>query len=107
MSVDLPSGGAAQLEEQITAIAETRLGMSVSGGTFEDPYEQPVLRRSDLILQSPDVSVAITVSTSNRSSRARISVRRTCYYDALVPWRPYWRNLSAFLQESGYRVHRR
>lgn len=107
ISVDLPSGGAAQLEEQITAIAESRLGMSISGVAYEDPGEQPVLRGSDLILQSPDVSVAITISTSNRSNRARIRVERTCYYDAQVPWRPYWRNLESFLRESGYRLDRR
>lgn len=82
MSVDLPGGGAAALEGQIEAIAESRLGMSVGGVSYEDPHKHPVLRGSDLILQSPDVSVAITIMTSNRSNRARIEVERTCYYDA-------------------------
>ena len=107
MSVELPSGGVPQLEDQITAIAESRLGMSASTVTYEDPYEQPVRRGSHLILQSPDVSVAITISTSNRSNRARIRVERTCYYDEMVPWRPYWRALSTFLRANGYRIHRR
>lgn len=107
MSVALPSAGAAQLEEQIKAIAESRLGMNTAGTAFEDPSETPVLRERDLILQSPDVSVVITISTSNRSNRARIRVERTCYYDAQVPWRPYWRNLRTFLRESGYRLERR
>lgn len=107
MSVDLPSGGAPRLEYEITAIAESRLRMSVSGVGFEDPGDRPVLRRGTLILQSADVSVAISIRTSNRSNRARIEVARTCYYDAQVPWQPYWRALSTFLRGSGYRIHRR
>ena len=106
MSLVLPVGGANQLEEQIKAIAESRLGMSISGVGYEDPGERPPLRGSDLILQSRDVSVAIYISTTNRSNRARISVRRTCYYDAQVPWQLYWRNLRTFLRESGYQLFR-
>lgn len=104
MSVDLPGGGSAQLEEQITAIAESRLRMSVSSVVFEDPGARPPLRRSQLILQSPDVSVAITISTTNRSNRARMRVERTCFYDRQVPWEPYWRGLTTFLQGAGYRI---
>lgn len=104
MSVDLPSGGAPQLEEQITAIAESRLGMSVGGVGFEDPQARPPLRESHLILQSPDVSVAITISTTNRNNRAQIRLKRTCYYDKQVPWKPYWRALTTFLRNAGYRI---
>lgn len=106
MSVNLLSGGATRLEEQITAVAESRLGMSVSRVGYEDPRKQPPLRGSDLILQSPDVSVAITISTTNRDNRASIEVERTCYYDEQVPWRPYWRALTAFLADAGYQIRR-
>lgn len=105
-SVDLPSGGVAQLEGQIATEAEARLGMSVSTVTYEDPDARPPRSGSHLILQSPDVSVAITISTTNRSDRARIRVERTCFYDAQVPWQPYWRSLIAFLRRSGYRIRR-
>jgi len=104
MSVDLPSGGAAQLEGQIKAIARTRLGMSAGVVSYEDPYKTPPLSGRVLMLQSPDVSVAIDIETTNRDSRADIRVERTCYYDAQVPWQPYWRALQDFLRASGYRI---
>jgi len=80
--------------------------MSVSHVGGEDPYERPPLQSSDLILQSPDVSVAIMIRSTNRSNLARISVERTCYYDSQVPWRPYWRALTRFLQTAGHRIQR-
>jgi hypothetical protein len=107
MSVDLPGGGAAQLEGQIKAIARTRLGMSAGVGSYEDPYKTPPLSGRDLSLRSPDESVVILIETTNRDNRARISVQRTCYYDAQVPWQPYWRALSRFLRASGYRIRHR
>lgn len=107
MSLELSDGGAAELEGQIKAIAKTRLGMSAGASSYEDSYKTPPLSGRDLILQSPDVSVAILIETTNRDNRARISVQRTCYYDAQVPWQPYWRALSRFLRASGYRIRHR
>lgn len=106
LTVAMHSGGAAQLEREISAVAESRLRMSVGGVSYEDPYKRPVLRGSHLILQSEDVSVAITISTTNRTNRAAIRVERTCYYDSMVPWQPYWRTLKAMLRANGYRIIR-
>jgi len=100
----LPGGEAAQLEGQIKAIARTRLGMSAGAVSYEDPYKTPPLSGRDLILGSPDESVAIDIETTNRDNRANISVERTCYHDEQVPWRPYWRALQDFLRASGYRI---
>ena len=107
MAVRLPAGGVRELEEQVTAAATGPLGMSAGAVTYYDPYERPPLSGSDLLLQSPQVSVVIAVQTSNRSDRARIIVRRTCYSDALEDWRPYWRGLRAILRNHGYRLDRR
>ena len=107
MSVRLPVGGAAQLEDRVGAFAERQLGMSVGAVAFEDPGERPVLRTRNLILQSPQVSVAIEIRTSNRNNRAMITVERTCINDAWEPWRPYWRDLQNFLRTNGYRINGR
>lgn len=100
----MPPGGAPALENPIGKFAERELSMSISGVGMEDPYGKPMLKTHDLILQSPDVSVAVHIESSNRTDRVRVTLERTCYYDAIVPWQPYWTGLTALFSQQGYRI---
>lgn len=102
--LELPEGGAPALEAAVSKFASRKLAMSVGGVGMEDPHKKPILRTSNLILQSPDVSVGIEIKSSNRTDRAYVTIARQCYYNAIVPWEPYWMALTGFFQRQGYRV---
>ncbi len=106
MTVPLGPDGAAGLERRLLEVRHSYLGMSAGRVESEDPYRQPPLLARNLILQSPEVSVAIDVRTSNLTSNADIAVTRTCYSDAHEEWRPYWYRLRRLLRAWGYRLER-
>lgn len=102
--LELPEGGAPALEAAVSKFASSKLAMSVGGVGMEDPYKKPILRTSNLILQSPDVSVGIEIKSSNRTDRAYVIIERQCYQNAIVPWKPYWVALTGFFRRQGYRM---
>lgn len=59
------------------------------------------LKSRDIIFQSPQVSVNITIETVRQRSVAHVTVNRTCYTDALEEWQPYWVAFRKFLSSKG------
>jgi hypothetical protein len=49
-------------------------GLSCSAVGLHDPYKDPSLQKLDQILQDTSVAIAITVTTSNRSTIATATV---------------------------------
>ena len=75
-----------------------KAGLNSSGTEFFDPYQKPVFRSQDTFLQSD--GVGIVVETSNRSRYAKVTIGNHCWA-AREDWRPYWRDLSRFLDRRG------
>jgi hypothetical protein len=81
-------------------------GLSYSAVGLHDPYKDPPLEKLDQILQDTSVAIALTVTTSNRSTVATATVETfsfTCG-PTTKDWRPYWRAFNAFVRANSYRV---
>ena len=76
-------------------------GFSVSGVGFKDPYSSPVLETEKTILQSSRFGVVLSVKTSNRNDRARVTIENNCWAPQ-EDWRPYWQRLKSQLSAWGY-----
>ena len=94
--------------ESITRKVEkfaARNGLSYSAVELHDPYKNPPLKKLDQILQDTSVVIAITITTSNRSTMATATIETFSFSCGPVTkdWRPYWRALNAFVLTNGYR----
>lgn len=80
-------------------------GLSYSSVGLHNPYKNPPLEKLDQILQDTSVAIAITVTTSNRSTIATATIDTFSFSCGPLTkdWRPYWRAFKAFIRKNGYR----
>jgi hypothetical protein len=80
------------------------LSYSSVGG--HDPHKNPPLETLDQILQDTSIALAITISTSSRSTIATASVETFSFScgPTTKDWRPYWQAFGAFVRANGYRT---
>lgn len=82
-----------------------RNGLSYSSVGLRNPYKRPPLEKLDQILQDTSVAIAITITTSNRSTIATATIDTFSFSCGPLTkdWRPYWRAFNAFVRKSAYR----
>lgn len=82
-----------------------RSGLSYSSVGLHNPYRNPPLEKLDQILQDTSVAIAITITTSNRSTIATATIDTFSFSCGPLTkdWRPYWRAFNAFIRINGYR----
>ena len=99
-----PRGPESITSEMEEFAARNALSYSSVGG--HDPYKNPSLETLDQILQDTYIALAITISTSNRSTIATASVETFSFScgPTTKDWRPYWQAFRAFVRSNGYRT---
>lgn len=97
----LPSDSIEALERRFTVIS-TQVGMETWGTALSD--QSGKIEHQTLGLQSPHVSVSIKAKWQPGQRFAALTVERTCYNDALEPWRGYWWGVVNRLEKAGYSV---
>lgn len=98
--LELPWSKVRSLETWLGTFSEKEMGMSAWSVAFGDKGDAD--EQIQLILQSPNVSVAITIKVVKRRSIALVTVERTCIVDYLEPWLPYWLRFLDAMRKEGY-----
>jgi hypothetical protein len=102
-TVPLPWSKVEELSHWLETSSKKTLGMSFARVDSGD--EGKPMTEKTIILQSPKVSVNIHITAVSGSARAKVAVNRTCYYDALEPWRPFWTRFRLAMKDRGYTIN--
>ena len=103
MRFDVRRLGPGSITTEVMRFA-TDNGLSYGAAGYQDPAANPPRDELSHILQDTSVAIAITISTSNRSTIAYAKIETFSFSCGPVTkdWRPYWDAFLEFVRANGY-----